>query len=120
MVASNVLLFKPPQPSVPAGTKDAKGEHSDHIVVHQDLLLAMPLILGLGAPDACQVLQRVGGQGLQAALPVLSLFSYMLKAPLARPSMDLINSLNRQRNAAEAFLKACIGLSRSRWTAAPP
>ncbi|RPD52366.1 hypothetical protein L227DRAFT_617880 [Lentinus tigrinus ALCF2SS1-6] len=31
MVAANTLLFKPPQPSAPAGTKDAKGEHPDVI-----------------------------------------------------------------------------------------
>ena len=60
---------------------------------------------------------------------VLSLLSYMLKAPLVKPGesylvaatfrtflivslsgSDVVNSLNRQRNALEAFLKACVGL----------
>lgn len=45
--------------------------------------------------------------------PVLSLLSYMLKAPLVKPGTDVVNSLNRQRNALEAFLKACIGLEGS-------
>ncbi len=33
MVNANALLFKPPQPGAPAGSKAAKGEHPDHIVV---------------------------------------------------------------------------------------
>ena len=33
MVAANALLFKPPQAGAPVGTKAAKGEHPDHIVV---------------------------------------------------------------------------------------
>jgi myo-inositol-1-phosphate synthase len=58
---------------------------------------------------------------------VLSLLSYMCKAPLVKPGMcsiqrysfllmtvlvgtGVVNSLNRQRNALEAFLKACVGL----------
>ena len=62
---------------------------------------------------------------------VLSLLSYMLKAPLVKPGTspfirthgavdlpspagtDVVNSLNRQRNALETFLKACIGLEGS-------
>ena len=62
---------------------------------------------------------------------VLSLLSYMLKAPLVKPGTcmffffhenhnlfppdiflgtEVVNSLNRQRNALESFLKACVGL----------
>lgn len=41
---------------------------------------------------------------------VLSLLSYMLKAPLVKPGTDVVNSLNRQRNGLEIFLKACLGL----------
>ena len=64
---------------------------------------------------------------------VLSLLSYMLKAPLVKPGAhspvalplrcgdadlvctgtDVVNSLNRQRNALETFLKACIGIEGS-------
>ena len=37
----------------------------------------------------------------------------MLKAPLVKPGTDVVNSLSRQRNGLEAFLKACIGLEGS-------
>lgn len=37
----------------------------------------------------------------------------MLKAPLVKPGSDVVNSLNRQRNGLEAFLKACVGLEGS-------
>ena len=37
----------------------------------------------------------------------------MLKAPLVKPGTDVVNSLNRQRNALEVFHKACIGLEGS-------
>lgn len=33
MVAANPLLYKPPQAGAPKGSKEAKGEHPDHIVV---------------------------------------------------------------------------------------
>jgi myo-inositol-1-phosphate synthase len=46
----------------------------------------------------------------QPLYPVLSLLSYMLKAPLVKPGDDVVNSLNRQRQGLEAFLKACLGL----------
>ena len=44
---------------------------------------------------------------------MLSLLSFMLKAPLVKPGTDVVNSLSRQRNGLEAFLKACIGLEGS-------
>lgn len=46
----------------------------------------------------------------QPLYPVLSLLSYMLKAPLVKPGEDVVNSLNRQRQGLEAFMKACLGL----------
>lgn len=46
----------------------------------------------------------------QPLYPVLSLLSYMLKAPLVKPGDDVVNSLNRQRQGLEAFMKACLGL----------
>ena len=72
------------------------------------------------------------GKEFKPLYPILSLLSYMLKAPLVKPGTstfmhphdamtltilrvgtDVVNSLNRQRNALEAFLKACIGLEGS-------
>ncbi|TCD69382.1 Myo-inositol-1-phosphate synthase [Steccherinum ochraceum] len=148
MVASNALLFKPPQEGAAKGSKEAKGEHPDHIVVIkyvpavgdskraideyyseifcggrstinifnecEDSLLATPLILDLTI--LTELLTRVqyrdasGSAEFAPLYPVLSLLSYMLKAPLVKPGTDVINSLNRQRNALESFLKACIGL----------
>ncbi|GBE80842.1 Myo-inositol-1-phosphate synthase [Sparassis latifolia] len=152
MVGANALLYKPPQEGPVKGTKAAKGEHPDHIVVIkyvpavgdskraideyyseifcggrstinifnecEDSLLATPLILDLTI--LTELLTRVKYRdvaGQQAEFsplhPILSLLSYMLKAPLVKPGTDVINSLNRQRNALEAFLKACIGLEGS-------
>ncbi|GJE94714.1 inositol-3-phosphate synthase [Phanerochaete sordida] len=151
MVAANPLLYKPGVPGAPKGSKEAKGEHPDHIVVIkyvpavgdskraideyyseifcggrstinifnecEDSLLATPLILDLAI--LTELLTRVQYRDASASgefaplYSVLSLLSYMLKAPLVKPGTDVVNSLNRQRNALEAFLKACIGLEGS-------
>ncbi|TFK68475.1 Myo-inositol-1-phosphate synthase [Pluteus cervinus] len=82
----------------------------------EDSLLATPLILDLTILTELlsRVKYRKGEQTEFAPLyPVLSLLSYMLKAPLVKPGTDVVNSLNRQRNALEAFLKACVGLEGS-------
>lgn len=42
---------------------------------------------------------------------ILSLLSYSLKAPLAKPGTDVVNSLTRQRAAVTNFLRALVGLS---------
>ena len=84
----------------------------------QDSLLATPLILDLTI--LTELLTRVqyrdlsaGAKDFRPLYPVLTLLSYMLKAPLVKPGTDVVNSLGRQRNALEAFLKACIGLEGS-------
>uniref|UniRef100_A0A0W0G8C0 Inositol-3-phosphate synthase n=1 Tax=Moniliophthora roreri TaxID=221103 RepID=A0A0W0G8C0_MONRR len=80
----------------------------------EDSLLATPLILDLTI--LAELLTRVkyrktaDNKDFAPLYPVLSLLSYMLKAPLVKPGYEVVNSLNRQRNALEAFLKACIGL----------
>ncbi|KAJ7773097.1 hypothetical protein B0H16DRAFT_1672797 [Mycena metata] len=83
----------------------------------EDSLLATPLILDLAI--LTELLTRIKYRNLSAEgekkdfaplYPVLSLLSYMLKAPLVKPGTEVVNSLNRQRNALESFLKACIGL----------
>ncbi|KZP20074.1 Myo-inositol-1-phosphate synthase [Athelia psychrophila] len=79
----------------------------------EDSLLATPLILDLTilAELHTRVQYKAIGQKEFAPLyPVMSLLSYMCKAPLVKPGAGVVNSLNRQRNALEAFLKACIGL----------
>lgn len=81
----------------------------------EDSLLATPLILDLTI--LTELLTRVryrdvaaGQETFQPLYPVLSLLSYMCKAPLVKPGTDVVNSLGRQRNALDAFLKACVGL----------
>jgi len=41
---------------------------------------------------------------------VLSILSYMLKAPLTPPGTPVVNSLAKQRAAMVNFFRACIGL----------
>lgn len=85
----------------------------------EDSLLATPLILDLAilAELLTRIQYRELATGTDAKFkplhPVLSLLSYMLKAPLVKPGTDVVNSLSRQRNALETFLKACIGLEGS-------
>ncbi|KAJ7475734.1 hypothetical protein FB451DRAFT_1244567 [Mycena latifolia] len=83
----------------------------------EDSLLATPLILDLAI--LTELLTRIKYRNVSPEAPtkdfaplypVLSLLSYMLKAPLVKPGTEVVNSLNRQRNALESFLKACIGL----------
>ncbi|KAF8901869.1 hypothetical protein CPB84DRAFT_1776868 [Gymnopilus junonius] len=80
----------------------------------EDSLLATPLILDLTI--LAELLTRVQYRKVSEQkdfaplYSVLSLLSYMLKAPLVKPGTEVVNSLNRQRNALESFLKACIGL----------
>ncbi|KAF9783791.1 Myo-inositol-1-phosphate synthase [Thelephora terrestris] len=84
----------------------------------EDSLLATPLILDLSI--LAELLTRVkyrdvtaGETEFNSLYSVLSLLSYMLKAPLVKPGTDVVNSLGRQRNALETFLKACLGLEGS-------
>lgn len=87
----------------------------------EDSLLATPLIFDLAI--LAELLTRVTyretassaeGEGeFKPLYSVLSLLSFMLKAPLVKPGTDVINSLSRQRNGLEAFLKACLGLEGS-------
>ncbi|GFZ42540.1 Inositol-3-phosphate synthase [Saitozyma sp. JCM 24511] len=79
----------------------------------EDSLLATPLIFDLAI--LAELLTRItyrreGEAEFQPLYSVLSLLSYMLKAPLVKPGTDVVNSLSRQRNGLEMFLKACLGL----------
>lgn len=42
---------------------------------------------------------------------VLSILSYMLKAPLTPPGTPVVNSLAKQRAALTNIFRACIGLA---------
>lgn len=79
--------------------------------VCEDSLLASPLILDLAILTELVTRIQVRKENMdqfENFHPVLSLLSYMLKAPLSvgKP----VNSLFRQKNAIENFVRACLGL----------
>ena len=86
-------------------------------VIHntcEDSLLAAPLIIDLIVlAELCErvTLQREGESTPHRLHPVLSLLSYLLKAPLVAPGTPVVNSLFRQREAIGNFMRACIGLA---------
>jgi myo-inositol-1-phosphate synthase len=111
------------------------------IVVHntcEDSLLASPIILDLAI--LAELFQRVqvkvhGNEQpkFQSFNSVLSILSYLLKAPLLEPGATrVVNALSKQRSCIENLLRALIGLSplshvnleyklsdRTQWKAAP-
>jgi myo-inositol-1-phosphate synthase len=84
--------------------------------VCEDSLLAAPLMLDLVL--LTQFLARVRiaqGCSIEGATwenlnPILSLLSFLLKAPLVPSHAPVINALTKQRRAIETFLRACLGL----------
>lgn len=83
--------------------------------VCEDSLLASPLIIDLvlvaemmtriawkpaGAPEA----------SFQGFHSVLSILSFMLKAPLTPPGTPVVNALAKQRSAMNNIFRACLGL----------
>ncbi|KAF6004670.1 Inositol-3-phosphate synthase [Cyanidiococcus yangmingshanensis] len=135
MVASNQILYRPGESPdhlvvikyIPAvgDSKRALDEYESEIfmggrntiVVHQtceDSLLAAPLILDLVilAELAERIeLKRDGEESLERLHPVLSLLSYLLKAPMVPEGTPVVNALARQRLCIENILRACIGLA---------
>ncbi|KAG5509474.1 hypothetical protein JKF63_06784 [Porcisia hertigi] len=94
------------------------------VVLHntcEDSLLAAPLIIDLLV--LTELMERItvsASDGSQASLPssssfehmetVLSILSYLLKAPAVPAGAPVINALNRQKAAIENVLRALIGL----------
>lgn len=86
------------------------------IVMHntcQDSLLAAPLMLDLVI--LTELMQRVtmteaGCDQKHQMDTVLSILSYMLKAPMVPQGTPVVNALNRQKQAIENLLRAMIGL----------
>ena len=77
----------------------------------EDSLLASPLILDLALLTELVTriqVKRENSTTYENFHPILSLLSYMLKAPLSvgKP----VNSLFRQKHAIENFFRACLGL----------
>lgn len=57
-----------------------------------------------------QIKRNEPGADFVSFRSVLSLLSYMCKAPLVPKGTPVINSLFRQRTAIENILRACVGL----------
>lgn len=78
----------------------------------EDSLLASPLILDLVI--LTELMTRITyqrpGEEKESFHSVLSLLSYLLKAPLVKPGAPVINALSRQRAAIENVLRALVGL----------
>jgi len=134
MVASNGILYKPNEhpdhcvvikyiPYV-GDSKRALDEYISEIfmgghntiVMHntcEDSLLAAPLILDLVIMTELVTrisYQTESTQGFEHFHPVLSILSYLLKAPLVPQNTPVINALFKQRSCIENIFKACIGL----------
>jgi len=135
MVASNRILFEEDEhpdhvvvikyvPYV-ADSKRAMDEYTSEIfmggkntiVMHntcEDSLLATPLIYDLVIlGELCQRIsvKREGEDKWENFHPVLSLLSYMLKAPLVPSGAPVVNALFTQRCAVINVMRACLGLA---------
>lgn len=134
MVASNSLLYKPKEhpdhvivikyvPYV-GDSKRAMDEYTSQIfmgghntiAIHntcEDSLLASPIILDLVI--LTELVDRISYSGSSNGKfykfhPVLSILSYLLKAPLVPENTTCVNALFRQRAAIENILRACLSL----------
>lgn len=135
MVASNRILFEEDEhpdhvvvikyvPYV-ADSKRAMDEYTSEIfmggkntiVMHntcEDSLLATPLIYDLVIlAELCEriTMKKDGDSDWEAFHPVLSLLSYMLKAPLVPNGAPVVNALFAQRQAIINVMRACLGLA---------
>lgn len=90
---------------------------SNTLIIHntcEDSLLASPLIIDLVVlAELCERIQykTEHDSNFQKFNSVLSVLSYLCKAPLVPYGTPVINSLFRQRSCIENILRACIGLS---------
>lgn len=79
----------------------------------EDSLLAAPLIIDLVIlGELCERIQikKEGEVGYSRFHSVLSILSYLLKAPMTPPGTPVVNALFKQREAVVNILRACIGL----------
>lgn len=79
----------------------------------QDSLLAAPIMLDLVL--LTELCQRVSfctdyDSEPQGFHPVLSVLSFLFKAPLVPPGSPVVNALFRQRSCIENIFRACVGL----------
>ena len=135
MVQSNSVLYAPDEKPdhcvvikyVPyvGDSKRAMDEYTAEImmggrntlVIHntcEDSLLASPLILDLVLlTELCQRINfRLEAESEWSSFhSVLSILSYLCKAPLVPAGTPVVNALFRQRACIENILRACVGLA---------
>jgi len=134
MVASNQILYKPGEhpdhtvvikyvPYV-GDSKRALDEYTSEIfmgglntiAMHntcEDSLLASPLIFDLVILGELmeRIQYRTGSMSdFESFHPVLSILSYLLKAPMVPPGTPVVNALFKQRSCIDNILRACVGL----------
>lgn len=86
------------------------------IVMHntcEDSLLASPVILDLIIlSEMCERIsfKTQDMEEFERLHPVLSILSYLLKAPLVPKGTPVVNALMKQRQCLENIFKACVGL----------
>lgn len=87
------------------------------IVIHntcEDSLLAAPIILDLVIlAELCSRItfkKMNSDEEFSSFHSVLSILSYLCKAPLVPQGTPVVNALFRQRNAIENILRACLSL----------
>jgi len=134
MVESNQILYKPGEhpdhtvvikyvPTV-GDSKRAMDEYISEIfmggwntiAIHntcEDSLLAAPIIIDLVI--LAEITERITfktekSKDWEKFHPVLSILSYLLKAPLVPEGTPVVNALFRQRACIENIFKACVGL----------
>jgi len=134
MVSSNQILYKPNEhpdhtvvikyvPYV-GDSKRAMDEYISEIfmgghntiAIHntcEDSLLASPIILDLVI--LAEMMTRItykteGMKDFENFHPVLSILSYLCKAPIVPPDTPVVNALFKQRSCIDNVLRACVGL----------
>jgi myo-inositol-1-phosphate synthase len=87
--------------------------------VCEDSLLASPLIIDLVLVTemmtrikwkAHPTVDSARDDSFKSFHSVLSILSYMLKAPLTPPGTPVVNALAKQRGALTNIFRACVGL----------
>ncbi|XP_060762256.1 inositol-3-phosphate synthase 1-A-like [Neoarius graeffei] len=134
MVESNPVLYKPGEKPdhcvvikyVPyvGDSKRAMDEYTSEIMMGgtntialhntcEDSLLASPIILDLVIlTELCQriTFRTEQDSSFQSFHSVLSLLSFLCKAPLMPPKAPVVNAFFRQRACIENVMRACLGL----------
>ncbi|XP_064457877.1 inositol-3-phosphate synthase 1-A-like [Ornithodoros turicata] len=134
MVHSNAILYSPGEKPdhcvvikyVPyvGDSKRAMDEFTSEImmgghntiVVHntcEDSLLAAPIILDLFIlAELCERIEfSISGSKFQQFHTVLSILSFLCKAPLVPPGAPVVNALFQQRSCIVNIMRACLGLA---------